>query len=368
MKQKPKATFPKAIPAKAPPGSVPTSAATPAPPTAKSTLADWAAREEDEWRYGTGGEKRQRGGRKKKKKRQEERAETDWDELYDPSRPTNVEEYLRSDERIREIQEWKDLLYRKRNGRRDSEEEEEEERPSMPSRFPVLGTMVLCANECALDQFAPPPNYAFAPPPPSPPREPLQDIETGDDAYARRLAMSQGAPPPTAAPPPPPPALEDQGAVISGAPVRYSPPPDPEDHRPTLGGSPSQPPTESEARSNRPGQQGFAQRLMSKYGWTKGSALGASESGIATPLRVQVEKRKKRPDAEGGGWAEPAARAKILGGERKGGGDEGFGAMSEVIVLRNMLEGMEDLRAEVEAGLGQEIGEECGDKVCPLLL
>ena len=105
---------------------------------------------------------------------------------------------------------------------------------------------------------------------------------------------------------------------------------------------------------------------MSKYGWTKGSALGASESGIATPLRVQVEKRKKRSDAEGGGWAEPAARAKILGGERKGGEEAGFGAMSEVIVLGNMLEGMADLEGEVEAGLGQEIGEECGDKVGPL--
>lgn len=272
-----------------------------------------------------------------------------------------MEEYLRSDERIREIQEWKDLLYRKRNGDRDSEEEEEE-RPSMSSKSTMQGNVALCANARALDQFAPPPNYAFAPPPPSPPREPPPDDKTGDDAYARRLALSQGAPPSSSAPPPPPP-VQDQGAVISSAPVRYSPQPDPEDHRPTLGGSPSPPPTDPELRSNRPGQQGFAQRLMSKYGWTKGSALGASESGIATPLRVQVEKRKKRSDAEGGGWAEPAGRAKILGGERKGGEDEGFGKMSDVIVLRNMLEGMEDLWGEVEAGLGQEIGEECGDKV-----
>ena len=104
---------------------------------------------------------------------------------------------------------------------------------------------------------------------------------------------------------------------------------------------------------------------MSKYGWTKGSGLGADESGIVKPLRVQVEKRKKKSDADGGGWAEPAARSKILGGNRKPGqqDDDGFGPMSEVIVLRNMLEGMEDLRGEVASGLGQEIGEECGDKV-----
>lgn len=158
--------------------------------------------------------------------------------------------------------------------------------------------------------------------------------------------------------------------MISRAPVRYSPPPpepdveeEEEDYRPTLG-APS-PPAAAEPRSNRPGQEGFAQRLMSKYGWNKGDALGASSSGIATPLRVQVQKRRKRPDAEGGGWAEPAARAKIVGGERRGGEEEeeGPGAMSEVIVLRNMLDGMEDLRGEMEAGLGQEIGEECGDKV-----
>jgi splicing factor 45 len=111
---------------------------------------------------------------------------------------------------------------------------------------------------------------------------------------------------------------------------------------------------------------------MSKYGWTKGTGLGADESGILNPLRVQVEKRKKKSDAEGGGWAEPAPRSKILGGKRKaaaggdgegGAGGPGPGSMSEVIVLRNMLEGMEDLRGEVAAGLGQEIGEECGDKV-----
>lgn len=211
--------------------------------------------------------------------------------------------------------------------------------------------MASCANEQPSDQFAPPPNYAFAPPPPSPPREPPPDDKTGDDAFARRLALSQGAPPPSAPEPPP----DDQGAVISRAPVRYSPP---AEDRPR---SPS-PPAE-DSRSSRPGQKGFAQRLMSKYGWTKGAALGASESGIATPLRVQVEKRKKRSDAEGGGWAEPAARARILGGERKGGGEGGPGALSEVIVLGNMLDGMVDLEGEVEAGLGQEIGEECGDKV-----
>ena len=122
-------------------------------------------------------------------------------------------------------------------------------------------------------------------------------------------------------------------------------------------------------RSLRPGQRGFAERLMSKYGWTKGSGLGASGSGIVNPLRVQVEKQKKKPDSEGGGFVGPGGRGKIIGGKKKAGNDaesEGgkFGAMSEVVVLRGMVDGM-DLDAELDdGGLMQEIGEECGDKVC----
>lgn len=128
------------------------------------------------------------------------------------------------------------------------------------------------------------------------------------------------------------------------------------------------------SRSSRPGQKGFAHRLMSKYGWTAGSGLGAESSGIINPLQVKVEKRRKRPDAEGGGYADPANRAKIIGGKApaprdpglaegdSAGGGSKFGVMSEVIVLQNMLEGMPNLQEEMESGLGQEIGEECGDK------
>ena len=95
--------------------------------------------------YGTGAaEKRQRGGRKAKKKKLQkqgdnQRQETDWDEIYDPSRPTNVEEYMRSDERIREVQEWKAVLYahrRRRRGSTDSDEDSDgDERPAMGSEL-----------------------------------------------------------------------------------------------------------------------------------------------------------------------------------------------------------------------------------------
>lgn len=142
---------------------------------------------------------------------------------------------------------------------------------------------------------------------------------------------------------------------------------------PTLGlgasGGPSA--QDEQRRTNLPGQKGFAQRLMSKYGWTAGSGLGAESSGIINPLSVKVEKRRKKPDAEGGGFAEPGGRGKIIGGKTavpassssSAASDAGkFGPMSEVIVLRNMLEGMENLQHEINDGLGQEIGEECGDK------
>lgn len=138
---KPKGIFPKtavkppAAEAAAPPEPAAVLPSVPAPAVAgKPTLADWAAMEEDEWRYGTAAEKRQRGGRKRKKRRQDAQAETDWDEIYDPARPTNVDEYLKSDEKVNEVREWRGLLYRHRRGSRDSaSSDEEEERPSFSS-------------------------------------------------------------------------------------------------------------------------------------------------------------------------------------------------------------------------------------------
>jgi splicing factor 45 len=145
---------------------------------------------------------------------------------------------------------------------------------------------------------------------------------------------------------------------------------------PSSAPAPSNPDPEApEPKSSRPGQKGFAARLMSKYGWTQGSGLGANESGIVDALRFKVEKRKRKPDAEGGGFVDGGARkGKIIGGTRKGKGntadgdaerdeeDEGPGKMSNIVLLQGMLEGMPDLQGEIEDGLAQEIGEECGEK------
>ncbi|THC94457.1 hypothetical protein EYZ11_006060 [Aspergillus tanneri] len=401
--QKPKAkpNLPKTAPAPAP-------AAAPA----KSSLADWAATEDDDVNGFYNGPKRQRGGRKKRKKNREaQEIVQNWDDIYDPSRPNNYEEYKHSDEQISEVREWKDRLYAHRIVRSPSRESlsDDEYKSRMKRQFAPPSS------------FAPPPNLNDIPPAPpaeSPPPEPcvsgqvaasgedafarrarlstnqhdtsmtdytvpevptapvLEDL-TGEDAYKRRLQMSDAGSQPTAEPAPPPralDALQPASATISRAPVRYALPPAPEDipaseaeleevfakEQPVGSG------LEADGqRSLRPGQQGFAERLLAKYGWTKGSGLGATGSGIVKPLQVKVEKQKKRPDSEGGGFATPAGRGKIIGGTRKSEDDGKFGRMSEVVILKGMLDGM-DLEAELEGdqegGLMQEIGEECSEK------
>ena len=245
---------------------------------------------------------------------------------------------------------------------------------------------------------------SFAPPPNLSTPSVTPDIHTGDDAYTQRMGSSEifngdpspgiaavspppPAPPPTSVPvsikqPPPPLPQHDQALppTISRAPVRYNLPPPPSDIPKSEAEletaleeeaiiQDEEPASVEAPRSLRPGQRGFAERLMSKYGWTKGSGLGASGSGIVNPLRVQVEKQKKKPDSEGGGFVGPGGRGKIIGGKKnKDMEAEGgkFGAMSEVVVLKGMVDGM-DLDAEMEAagdgGIMQEIGEECGEKV-----
>lgn len=407
QKPKPKPTLPKAVP-----GTSPASAGTDAPASnstavrapVKTTLADWAATDDDDVN-GFYGERRQRGGRKKRKKNREvETMMQNWDDIYDPSRPNIYEDYKHSDEKIREVREWKDRLYAHRMASRRSSDYDSDEEPSRPINRMLTSTIMLpwAFVTDFPGQFAPPPGLNFAPPPdlneippeplteapPPEPAAPLPDDPTGEDAYARRLRMSQNqgilpAPeiaepsPPKAPSPAPPPArslssIQVPSATISRAPVRYSLPPPPEDipaseaeleqafakEEPV-----DEPEDENAPRSLRPGQKGFAERLLAKYGWTKGSGLGATGSGIVKPLQVKVEKQKKKPDSEGGGFVGPGGRGKIIGSSKKSEDEGKFGAMSEVIVLKGMLDGL-DLDAEFQdGGLMQEIGEECAEKV-----
>lgn len=174
--------------------------------------------------------------------------------------------------------------------------------------------------------------------------------------------------------------LNTPPSIISKEPVHYGLFPDPsisprseapgEDIVPEYEGQ------DESTRSLRPGQKGFAERLMSKYGWTKGTGLGASGSGIVNPLRVQLEKQKKKPDSEGGGFVRTGGTGKIVGGNKLDRAtavvETGkFGHTSEVVVLRGFIDGMDvdaDLTSTGNGGLTQKIGDECSEKVCASII
>jgi splicing factor 45 len=330
-------------------------------------LADWTGINDDDVNgfYG-GGEKRSRGGRKKRKKDKEQQLTVqDWGDIYDPARPNIYEAYRHSDEQIREVREWKDRLYVHRIAKKSPSEKDSDEEDYRPQ----MGK-----------QFAPPPNYSFAPPSmDSPPKPAVVPEDKSDSDQYNRPAL----PPPSENPPPPSIPVTLAAGSISRAPVRYNLPQPPSEipsSEAELGkvladeGEVEEEEDAAEAapRSLRPGQKGFAERLMSKYGWSKGKGLGAEESGIVNPLRVQIEKRKKKSDAEGGGFRDPGGRGKIIGGRKnvptKESEEDGkFGPMSEVIVLRGMVDGMdldEEIGGSGDGGIMQEIGDECGEKVC----
>lgn len=112
-------------------------------PLTKTTLADWTAEGQDNDVNGFyGGEKRQRGGRKKRKKdKGESHAPQNWDDIYDPCRPNNYEDYKHSDEKIMEVREWKDKLYAHRLAKRHNSESDtsgNEYRPRFNSMFLYL--------------------------------------------------------------------------------------------------------------------------------------------------------------------------------------------------------------------------------------
>jgi splicing factor 45 len=169
------------------------------------------------------------------------------------------------------------------------------------------------------------------------------------------------------------PAANRSAAIISAAPVRYdipapsSTPPITEEAPSAVANEDHDEPMEDQEetlRSTLPGQKNFAERMMKKMGWQKGQGLGAEGTGIKTALKVQVEKRKKKPDALGGGFVGPSGMGRIIGGKKKKGAEDNEPGISTVLICYHMVDGKDlDYEMGPDGNLVEEIGLDCNREV-----
>jgi len=169
--------------------------------------------------------------------------------------------------------------------------------------------------------------------------------QQGQVGYAAAPTSEPLPPPP---PPPPPSAAIPPLAVdstISRPPVFYAQP----EASATTNSPPSDPAispyTEREPSpeaSSRPGQAGFAKRLMERQGWKAGQGLGRDGTGITKAIQMVSSGKKGQP-----------GRGRIVDKNKKRTTADADG--SEVVVMRGIVDGKRHLD---EAELLQKIGDE----------
>ncbi|KAJ7582792.1 hypothetical protein C8J56DRAFT_1015496 [Mycena floridula] len=221
------------------------------------------------------------------------------------------------------------------------------------------------------------------------PVAPVQPVETtpvatgisdlGEEAYLRRLALSARsvAPKPAPAPIPAPVSVPVIQRGPSPPPLAYNPfapptvPPPPPGGPPdsraqaaaaiaakftALGSAVAAPPPPEE---DKPDPHGFAARLMAKWGHKEGQGLGVDGSGIVNALTVEQVRQGRgvrgKPEGPKGVGSH---MGKIINNNEDAKAKEDkerFGEPSRVVVLTNMV-GPEDVNDE---DLREEIGDEC---------
>ncbi|KAK7205810.1 hypothetical protein BZA70DRAFT_142910 [Myxozyma melibiosi] len=222
--------------------------------------------------------------RKKQRLEDAEKGKLDWEDTYDPMRPNQYEEYKKSEEKFMEDEDWRSYLLDLKARREGADQDRPEAESSQEEE-----------EEQQLEE-----RRSFAPP------------TTYDD-----------------------PASDSTGVTVSKAPVMYQPPdPSPPPHSPPSPPGPRQ----------KSAKETFARRLLSKYGWTPGTGLGASSTGITKALRFSADNKK-------------AGHGRIVDKNEKRDDEGRFGKMSKVVVLREVVDA-----DEADEELAGEIGTECDAK------
>lgn len=194
--------------------------------------------------------------------------------------------------------------------------------------------------------------------------------ESGEEAYQRRLAMSQ-----------------QQQSIQPATTQHQSPPSQPASHENTPALAPAAAPRDLEASRNaaaaiaarlarnsstststapstdddddeehRPDPAAFAERLMAKWGHTRGQGLGA-EGNQGRADALIMEKVPQKPHRGGHDSSSTASRGKFTTADPRVQEDlEKYGSPSEVIYLGNILSADDE---EDDDDLPEDIAEEC---------